>query len=110
MSTSTGNEAESRAADYLQKHGYKIIERNWRTRYCEIDIVAEKQKVVWLVEVKYRSSTSQGYGYEYITPKKLQQMQFATEIWVQNNNWSGDYRLAVISIDGNQVQFIDNVA
>ena len=109
MSTSTGNEAESRAADYLQKHGYKIIERNWRTRYCEIDIVAEKQKVVWLVEVKYRSSTSQGYGYEYITPKKLQQMHFGAEMWVQSNKWHGEYRLAVISVDDQEITFLEDL-
>lgn len=105
----SGHDAEKSAAGYLQSIGYQIIELNWKTRYCEIDIVAQKDKTVWLVEVKYRKNTSQGYGYEYVTPKKLQQMHFAAEMWVQNRNWRGDYRLAVVSIDQNRVTFIEDV-
>jgi uncharacterized protein (TIGR00252 family) len=109
MSTATGNAAESRAAAYLQMQGYKIIDRNWRTRYCEIDIVAEKNKTVWFVEVKFRTSSSQGAGYEYVTPKKLQQMRFAAEMWVQSHNWNGDYSLAVISVDQEIITFLDEL-
>ena len=105
----SGHDAEELAAEYLQKQGFKIKELNWKTRYCEIDIVSEKGKTVWLVEVKSRKSNSQGFGYEYITPKKLQQMQFAAEMWVQNSSWTGEYRLGVISVDGGEVQFITDI-
>lgn len=104
-----GHNAEKRAAEYLKQQGYSIQELNWKTRYCEIDIVAKKDKIVWFIEVKYRRTGSQGFGYEYVTPKKLQQMQFAANMWVQNNNWNGDYRLAVISIDGEEISFIDEL-
>lgn len=109
MSTAVGKEAEDRAAEYLRGLGYKVLEQNWKTRYCEIDIVASKDNVVWLVEVKYRSSARQGHGYEYVTPKKLQQMHFAAEMWVQNHNWRGDYRLAVISVDAEEVTFLEDL-
>ena len=105
----SGHDAEKQAAEYLKQHGFKIRELNWKTKYCEIDIVAEKDKVVWLVEVKYRRTGGQGYGYEYVTTKKLQQMHFAAEMWVQNHNWKGDYRLAVISIDGDEITFIEDI-
>lgn len=105
----SGHDAEKQAAAYLKDHGFKIVELNWKTRYCEIDIVASKDKIVWFVEVKSRRNASQGYGYEYITPKKLQQMQFAAHMWVQNQNWSGDYRLAVISIDGDEITLIEDI-
>jgi uncharacterized protein (TIGR00252 family) len=109
MSTATGNAAESRAAEYLQNLGYKVVDRNWRTRYCEIDIVAEKERTVWFVEVKFRKNSSQGAGYEYVTPKKLQQMHFAAEMWVQSNKWNGDYRLAVTSVDQDVITFLDEL-
>ncbi len=109
MSTSSGKLAEDAAAQYLRTLGYSIRDQNWRTRYCEIDIVAEKNKIIWSVEVKYRRQSGQGFGYEYVTPKKLQQMQFAAELWVQAHAWEGDYRLAVVSVDGDQVTFIDEL-
>lgn len=98
MSTSIGNQAEDAAALYLQEKGYAILSRNWRTRVCEIDIVAKKNRVVYFVEVKYRSSNSQGGGLDYITPKKLQQMSFAAENWVQEQKYSGDYQLSAIEV------------
>jgi uncharacterized protein (TIGR00252 family) len=104
-----GRAAEVRAAKYLVLQGYQILEQNWRTRWCEIDIVAKKNDTVYLVEVKYRQRAFQGTGLEYITPKKLQQMTFAAGFWVQAHHWQGDYQLAVISIDGDELTFIDEI-
>lgn len=105
----SGHTAEKYAAEHLEQQGFKVKELNWKTRYCEIDIVAEKNKTVWFVEVKSRKNSRQGFGYEYITPKKLNQMRFAAEMWVQNHKWSGDYRLAVISIDGEEITLIEDI-
>lgn len=104
-----GHDAEKQAAEYLKQQGFKIRELNWKTRYCEIDIVAEKDKAIYFVEVKSRKNSNQGYGYEYITAKKLQQMHFAAEMWVQNNNWTGDYQLVVASMDGQEITLIDTI-
>ncbi len=98
--TSTGRQAEATAAEYLQQQGFAILEQNWRTRYCEIDIVARKGQTVYFVEVKYRASDSWGEGLDYITPNKLKQMGFAAEVWVNSNNWSNDYQLAAIEVSG----------
>lgn len=102
----TGHDAEKRAADYLKQHGYKVIELNWKTKYCEIDIVAQKDKTIYFTEVKYRKSTRYGSGLDYITPKKLQQMGFAAEMWVSNHDWQGDYQLAALAIDAAHIDFI----
>lgn len=104
MSTQTGRQAEDAAAEYLQIQRYKILDQNWRTRWCEIDIVAQKKKVVYFVEVKYRHSEKWGSGLEYITPKKLEQMAFAAEFWVSSNKWGGDYCLSAIEVTGSDVQ------
>lgn len=105
----SGHEAEKQAAEYLTQQGYKIMDLNWRTRLCEIDIVALKVGIIWLVEVKSRKSSNQGYGFDYITKTKLKQMVFAAEMWVQANHWEGDYRLAVVSVDGANVTVYDDI-
>lgn len=104
-----GHNAEKRAADYLKTQGFHILELNWKTKYCEIDIVAKKTGIIYFVEVKYRRSARQGYGFEYITPKKLQQMRFAAELWVHNQSWIGEYQLAAVSLDAEDITFIEQI-
>jgi Holliday junction resolvase-like predicted endonuclease len=105
--TFIGKDAESRIADFLKANKFKILAQNWRTRVCEIDIVAQKEKVVYFVEVKYRSSEKQGSGLEYITPKKLGQMHFAAEIWNQQNDWEGDYRILGAEVTDDKIKIVE---
>lgn len=105
----TGHEAEKDAAEYIKSQGFKILILNWKTRFCEIDIVAEKHKVVYFVEVKQRKNTLQGYGHDYITSKKLAQMQRAAKMWVHENRWQGSWELSVISIDAGKITFFESI-
>jgi uncharacterized protein (TIGR00252 family) len=99
MSTvSTGRRAEAAAAAFLEQKGCTIVARNWRTRMCEIDIIARRGNTFYFCEVKYRRHAAQGTGLDYITPKKLQQMRFAAESWVHANAYSGDYQLVAIEV------------
>ncbi len=104
---SAGHDAEKLAAEYLESQGFKIHELNWKTRYCEIDIVAEKAKRMYFVEVKSRKTLLQGSGLDYVTRKKLEQMGFAAEMWVSNHVWTGDYQLAAMSIDAGEISLIE---
>jgi uncharacterized protein (TIGR00252 family) len=99
-SFSTGREAENKAAQYLNQRGFKILSQNWRTRFCEIDLVAQKGICVYFVEVKYRHTDAQGSGLDYVTPQKLRQMQFAAEFWVSEHDWSSDYNLSAVEVTG----------
>ncbi len=105
--TETGRKAEAAVATFLQKAGHKILEQNWRTRWCEIDIVSQKDGAVYFTEVKYRVSSRQGDGLDYITPKKQQQMAFAAEFWVARRNWQGEYTLAVAAVTGEYYNVTD---
>jgi uncharacterized protein (TIGR00252 family) len=100
--TFIGKKAEARVAEFLNNEGYKILAQNWRTKVCEIDVIAKKEDIVYFIEVKYRSSEKQGGGLEYITPKKLNQIHFSAQIWVQQNNWGGDYRLLAAAVSGSE--------
>ena len=103
----TGHEAEQVAAVYLEAQGFNIKDINWKTRYCEIDIIAEKDKTIYFVEVKSRKNSSQGYGLDYVTPKKLQQMRFAAEMWVSQQHWNGPYQLSALGIDSGRFNFVE---
>ncbi len=105
--TDTGRKAEAVVAQYLQQQGYQILDQNWRTRWCEIDVVAQKNHAVYFVEVKYRRTNVQGDGLDYITPKKLKQMAFAANFWVAQNSWSGECTLAVASVEGKKFEIKD---
>lgn len=100
--TATGRKAEAVAAAFLEYKGCAILARNWRTRRCEIDIVAKRDNIVYFCEVKYRKQHRQGSGVEYVTPKKIVQMKFAAECWIAANYWPGSCELCVIEVAGAQ--------
>lgn len=98
-SKSLGDEAEGAVAAWLAKNKFTILERNWKTKYCEIDIIAEAKQTRYFIEVKYRSSAEQGGGLAAITPKKLQQMKFAAELYAASHVIEKSLRLAVVTVD-----------
>ena len=104
----TGNVAEGHAASWLERQGYTIVERNWKTRYCEIDIIAVKDGVVHFVEVKHRRSTEQGGGLAAITPAKLRRMRFAAALYLSRRP-PCDAVLAVISTSGTDSVCVDEL-
>jgi ribonuclease HII len=93
--------AEEETANYLSRNGHRIVERNWKTKYCEIDIVSVKNEVVYFTEVKYRKQSNQGGGLAAITPKKLQQMKFAATFYEHSHNIKNmDLLLAAATLTG----------
>jgi putative endonuclease len=111
-STETGRKAEAAARTYLEMRGYKVLEQNWLRPKCEIDIVAKKDDVMYFVEVKYRRTDEQGGGLEALTASKLRQMRYAAEMWVEENEYPGEYSLGAIELSGPKfavLSFIDNV-
>jgi ribonuclease HII len=94
-SKAVGNAAEDQAARYLETHGHTIVARNWHTKACEIDIVSEPVGTLYFTEVKYRRQDGQGGGIAAITPSKLKQMRFASEVFVQVNRLDRERRLTL---------------
>ena len=95
-----GDEGESAATNYLIQNGHVILDRNWKTKFCEIDIVSEQKGIVYFTEVKYRKSDAQGGGIAAITPKKLQQMKFAAEYYAVQKKLVTPLKLAVVTVSG----------
>jgi ribonuclease HII len=96
-----GDMAETEAANHLVRLGHEIVERNWKTKYCEIDIVSHKDGTYYFTEVKYRKQPNQGGGLAAITKKKLNQMKFAAKFYIQMQKLTDvNLRLAVASLTG----------
>ncbi|RFA22029.1 YraN family protein [Subtercola boreus] len=76
-----GRRGETLAADYLVEHGYTILERNWRCRQGEIDVIAEHEGVTVFVEVKTRSGLRYGHPFEAITIAKLARLRRLASAW-----------------------------
>lgn len=69
-----GNESEEKAARFLEEAGMKILERQYRTRFGEIDLIAKDGDEIVFVEVKARKSSAFGYPEESVTAKKLEKI------------------------------------
>jgi Holliday junction resolvase-like predicted endonuclease len=69
--------------------------------------VAQTEQVVYFVEVKYRSSSAQGSGFEYIAGQKLKKMDFAAKVWCQTYKCNGDYRLMAAAVSGPDCENIE---
>lgn len=112
VSHTAGYLAERRAADFLKNQGYQILAQNWKTKWCEVDIIAEKQNVIYFIEVKYRLKDTAGRGLEYITPKKQRQMKFAAELWQLQQKSILPAQLAAIELAGDNfvvTEFIESI-
>jgi putative endonuclease len=97
---STGNYGETLACEYLRSRGYKIIERNYRIRGGEIDIVAMDKEYLVFIEVKARYSHEYGLPVESITPWKIKALKRSAAIYCVQSGWgNGPYRLDMVSVD-----------
>jgi putative endonuclease len=77
-----GQQAEARAAVYLEGKGLRIIARNWRCRFGEIDLVAKDGKLLVFVEVRSRSSRSHGGAAESISIAKRRKLTAAASLYL----------------------------
>jgi len=96
---------EQLACDYLVLNGYEILDRNVRTPYGEIDIIAREKKLVdesqtlVFVEVKARRTNTYGYPEDAITESKRKHLIEAAEYYLQENPELAEaWRIDVISI------------
>jgi putative endonuclease len=80
-----GKIGEDIATVYLQDLGYEILERNWRFKRVELDIVAQSGSTLVFCEVKTRRSVSHGIPSDAITPLKLQHIRTAALHWLSNH-------------------------
>jgi putative endonuclease len=103
--TDAGNAGEAFVAGRLERAGYKILDRNWRMRGGELDIVAMDGEILVFVEVKVRSGTS-AIAEESLGSRKLGRLMMAAEMYVNRHPelidylWRVDFVAITLSADG----------
>lgn len=95
---SLGASGEELAADHLEAQGFRILDRNWRNRRGEIDIVALHRTTVVAVEVKTRSGTGYGNPLEAITARKAARIRGLLLDWAREHDVRGSLRVDAIGI------------
>ncbi|MBF6641574.1 YraN family protein [Flavobacterium sp. J49] len=93
-----GKFGEELAVAFLQKNGYTILETNWTFQKAEIDIIAQKESIVAIVEVKTRSSIEFGLPQDFVKPKKIQLLVKAVNEYVISNDLDVEIRFDIIAI------------
>jgi putative endonuclease len=94
----TGKKGEDLALAFLELKNYTILERNWRHRRSEVDIIAMYNKILVFVEVKTRSSDAFGRPEEFVSLKKQDLITRAAPIYMEKINHDWEIRFDVISI------------
>ncbi len=103
-----GDRAENLVADFLKQEKHEILERNWRTKFCEIDIVSKCDGIYYFTEVKFRKNNDFGGGEAAISKNKLDQMRFAAEFFAYKNNIkNSEMRLATAIVEGENFKKFD---
>lgn len=100
-----GKLGEDLAVDYLKKNGYTILDTNWTFQKAEIDIIAQKENTLAIVEVKTRSSLDFGLPQDFVKPKKIQLLVKAVDAYVNENNLDKEVRFDIIAIHKDEKSF-----
>lgn len=88
-----GKAGEEYVCEYLRKRGCTIAERNYHSRWGEVDIIAENEARIIFVEVKTRTKSSFTTGFESITPSKLRKFTRTAEYYLMTHNVSKQPRI-----------------
>jgi putative endonuclease len=104
-----GDAGEDLAADFLIKKGYIIIDRNFRTRYGEVDIIAKDKDCLVFIEVKAKASDCFGSPGEMINPKKQQKLKNMALAYTSENNITTPWRIDAVLMEGKEIEHLISI-
>ncbi len=112
MASLTGYDAEQTAKRYLLEHSLQFLEQNYKAKVGEIDLIMRDQQQLVFVEVKFRSNDRRGCAAEHFTSKKRKKLERTINYYLLQkklNPHHTNLRIDVVAIDGEQVNWIQNV-
>ncbi len=107
MSRAKGNIAEDKAVEFLYEKGFSIIERNFYSRFGEIDIIATKDDVLHFIEVK--SGEDYELAIQNITPAKLSKFIKTLHVYMKKNTIEGDFEIDAIIVSPQGIELVENI-
>ena len=96
---SSGRLGEDLAEGFLKEKGYIILERNYRHKRSEIDIITKLGDLIVFIEVKARKRINYGYPEEAVDQRKSDKIVEGAENYIFDNNWHGPIRFDIISVN-----------
>lgn len=93
-----GKKGEELAEEFLKKNGFKILEKNYRFQKAEIDIIALKNDILSVVEVKTRSSSYFGNPQDFISAKKIKLLVGAVNEYIESKDIDVEVQFDIIAI------------
>ncbi|MCL4169583.1 UNVERIFIED_CONTAM: hypothetical protein GTU68_057058 [Idotea baltica] len=107
-----GKKGEQLAVDFLIEKNYKIVERNYRFDKAEVDIIAQKNDILAIVEVKTRSTIDFGNPQDFVKPKQIKNLVKAVDEYVTENDLDIEVRFDIIAIvkqgKGFEIEHLEN--
>jgi putative endonuclease len=107
VSRAKGNLAEDKACKFLEKNGFLIIERNFYSRFGEIDVIASKDEVLHFIEVK--SGSDYESAIQNITPTKLSRFIKTCNVYLKKNSYDGDYMIDAVVVTPSSIELVENI-
>jgi putative endonuclease len=107
MSRAKGNIAEDRAVSFLEDCGYLVIERNFYSRFGEIDIIATKNSVLHFVEVK--SGDDYELAIQNITPTKISRIIKTAHVYMKKNSLEIDFCVDALAVTPTEMYILENI-
>ena len=89
---------ENLAVAHLEKNGYKVLERNFRYDRAEVDILASKDNILAVIEVKTRSSVAFGDPQDFVKPKQIRNLVKAVDHYIESRSLDLEVRFDIIAI------------
>lgn len=112
IATLIGRNAEQQAAEYLCQQGLRLIEKNYRCRLGEIDLIMQQGAELIFVEVKYRKASQYGQASEFFTLSKRKKVEKAIAFYLAQKKLNPSqiaHRIDVLAIDSHQIQWFKAV-
>jgi len=107
MSRAKGDVAEDRAVSFLEDCGYLVIERNFYSRFGEIDIIATRNSVLHFVEVK--SGEDYELAIQNITATKLSRIIKTANVYMKKNSLDSDFMLDAVVVTPLGIEMVENI-
>ena len=110
-----GDWGEALAADWLQRQGYAILERQYRCRFGEVDLIARKGQVLCFVEVKTRTNLSRGLPREYVDRRKRERLRRTAAFYLEElgEDYGARFDVAEVytaddGLEAGRIEYIEN--
>ena len=103
-----GDKGEDQALLFLARHGYTILQRNYRYKRAEVDIIARQDSLLVFIEVKTRKNADFGFPETFVDQRQADLIKSAATAYMEAHNWQQDIRFDIVAITNGQLEHFED--